>query len=90
LNSGQPIKLLTIIPELLVRASQLTLDDRTGLLVASFILGGACWNSSVKMVSDLAPVERAELLDTFTPYLMKLHSAEVAEWIKINWKGVDD
>jgi hypothetical protein len=79
LNSGQPIKLPNFISDLLSEASQLTLEDRIGLLVASFILGGACWSSSVKMIRDIAPIER-----------VGLHSAEVAVWIIANWEIVED
>jgi hypothetical protein len=90
LNSGQPIKLLNSIAELLSEASQLTSDDRTGLVVASFILGGACWSSSVKMLGLIAPDERIELFNTFTLYVARMYSTKVAEWVVVNWKVVEE
>ena len=69
---------------------QLPLADRVGLLVVSFILGQACWYSAKQMLAATASEDRIELLGTFTLYVSKLHSTEVAEWVATNWKVVED
>jgi hypothetical protein len=61
------------------------MNERTGLIVASLILGGACWSSSVKMVAELNEDDRTELLKRFKLYANKLHSELIAEWIVENW-----
>jgi hypothetical protein len=52
--------------------SQLPLEDYNALLVASFILGGGCWNSAIKMLGALSDVQRVELFNTFIFYVSKL------------------
>ena len=42
------------------------------------------------MLGALTLTEKAEFSNTFTLYLMKLHSTEVAGWIIANWNVVDD
>ena len=90
LCSGEHPKLLNSIPGLLARVSQLPQEERSGLLLASFILGGACWNASVKMLNAVTLAERIELFDTFRLHLRKIYQQEVAEWVIMNWKAVED
>jgi hypothetical protein len=46
----------------LLRADQLDLNEQTGLLAASLMLGGKCWSFSVKMMSGIKEKKRVELL----------------------------
>lgn len=61
------------------------MNERTGLIVASLILGGACWSSSVKMVTELSEDDRMELLKRFKLYATKFYSNLIGEWIVCNW-----
>jgi hypothetical protein len=53
LNRDRLVKLRALISDLLQNPIQLTHEDRTGLLVASFVLGGTCWSAAVKMLSTI-------------------------------------
>jgi hypothetical protein len=86
----QPIKLPSVVAELLAGASQLHLSGRIGLLLASFILSGACWYSAKQMLVTMSSEERSEVLATFALYVSKLYSAEVAGWVATNWKVIED
>ena len=61
------------------------MNERTELIVAFLILGGACWSFSVKIVAELNEDDRTELLKRFKLYANKLHSDLIAEWIVDNW-----
>lgn len=89
LDGGQRPKLSIVVCEVLTRADQLTVDELTGLLVASLILGNACWISSVKMLGSIHALERTKLFGQFRWHIMKLYSTEASEWILENWKVAD-
>jgi hypothetical protein len=74
LDGGHRPKLSIVICDMLTRADQLTVDELIGLLVASLILGNACWISSVKMLGSIQTSERTKLFDQFRWHIMKLYS----------------
>jgi hypothetical protein len=60
------------------------------LLVASFVLGGKCWNASVKMLTTISQTDRETLFISFTEHISVIYNADIVDWILTNWKVIAD
>lgn len=68
------------------RNACLNVQQLIGLVVASIALGNACWQGSVKMLSNKAQPARDIAIASLKPYIRKVFGLQLAGWLCTYWK----
>ena len=88
LQTSEHPKLISLIPLVLSRASQLQTEQRAGIMFACLVFGGLHWSNAIKMLQAVSDSAREETIELFRVFAQRTHGREIATWLSENWKYV--
>ncbi len=74
-------KVVSLIPLVLARASQLQVEQRAGIVFACFALGGLHWTSVTAMISALQSEDREATVHLLKAFVQRTFGIDVGKWL---------
>jgi hypothetical protein len=81
LKTGEHPVIISLLPFLLERSSQLSTEQHVGILIACLIFGGVYWNSAVSLIKAMNATNREKTLEIFKFFTAKIYGDDSALWL---------
>ena len=80
ISVGEHPNIAELLPLLLIRPEQLTDDKMLGIVLFSYILGGASWISASKLLSEMKKEHQDKFFTDFKFHLTNRFGNVIADW----------
>jgi ABC-type bacteriocin/lantibiotic exporter with double-glycine peptidase domain len=70
------------------RSNQLKDEEILGMLIASILVGGACWLGAVAVLQRLTTVRQEIVFSMFSAYVHTLFGELIGVWFDVHWRRV--